>query len=208
MIEFISGQNTKRPFEPEYPGRAIDRTSGYFSLILLILPFFSRENQGQNFSYLHSLSWASWPDPNSAAFLFTDIVPNDRYASVVKDGASPVLNFKKVLVQYSTGIPQGTVTHIEHQYSMPLRVPSDSVLSPKRPIAIGNLFWRLPRSPTSSSGLSLIAPNCLSTCSCELWDGLTALHVQADHHDRLLRIHHCQWQMYPTAPIRRMNPDD
>ena len=28
---------------------------------------------------------------------------------------------------------------------MPLRVPSDSVLSPKRPIAIGNLFWRLPR---------------------------------------------------------------
>ena len=93
---------------------AIDRTSGCFSLILLILLyFFSREIQGQNFSYFHIFtvclgSWASWPDPNSAAFLFTDIVPNDRYAFVVKDGASPVLNFKKVLVQYSTAIPQGT----------------------------------------------------------------------------------------------------
>jgi hypothetical protein len=70
--------------------------------------FLSRESRPFFFSYFYSLSWASWPDPNSAAFLFTDIVPNDRYAFVVKDDASPVLNFKKVLVQYSTGIPQGT----------------------------------------------------------------------------------------------------
>jgi hypothetical protein len=79
---------------------------------------------------------------------------------------------------------------------MPLRVPSDPVLSRKRPIPIGNLPCRLPRPPR----LVILLLSGLANY------GLTALHVQADHHGSITKD--SPLQMCPAAPIRRMNPDD
>ncbi len=55
-----------------------------------------------------------------------------------------VLNFKSSRTVYHRD--RNILTH---QCSIPLRVPSDSVLSPQAPIAIGILFGRLPRPLTS-----------------------------------------------------------
>jgi hypothetical protein len=93
------GIDRNDPPEPEYPGRVIGVDSPFSTSFF----FLSRESRPKKF-HIFTVRLGL---PNSASFLFTDLVPTDRYASAVKVldwwNHCAVLNFKKFSYQDTTG---------------------------------------------------------------------------------------------------------